>query len=164
MIVQDRQIEERLLFGGPAPAEIGQLLNEAMAAYRDTARAERLLWQAQALDPGCLPVYFSLYKFYFYQKRLADDERTAVMGLSAAARLGNFPEDWRALTPACADWSAPRSPQRFYLFSLKALAFIRLRRKQTADSAAILEKLRTLDPHDQVGGSVIATLAAAVAY
>lgn len=163
MIAQDRQIEERFLFGGPAPAEIERLLNEAMAAYRDTACAERLLLQARALDPDCLPVYFSLYKFYFYKKRLADAERMAALGLGAAARQGGFPEDWRALTPACTDWSAPRSPQRFYLFSLKALAFIRLRRKQTADSAAILEKLRALDPHDQVGGSVIATLAAAVA-
>ncbi len=52
------------------------------------------------------------------------------------------------------------APQHFYLFSLKALGFIRLRQQHFDESHAILEKLREIDPQDSVGGSVIAAYAA----
>lgn len=158
----DAQRDESLLFGGPASRQIAQLLGAAMASYHDAPAAERLLLRAQALDPACLPVYFSLYKFYFYKGRLADAERAARSGLEAAAHQGGFPADWRCLTPACTDWSRPDGPQRFYLFSLKALAFIRLRQGHMADSNEILAALHALDPRDRVGGSVVRGLAARI--
>jgi len=52
------------------------------------------------------------------------------------------------------------SPQHFYLFSMKALAFIRLRQLRDADAALILAKLREIDPDDSVGSSVIESYAA----
>lgn len=147
----------------PVPPVIAALLRDAAAAYRQTARAEAILWSAQALAPSCLPVYFSLYKFYFYQGRLDDAEKVTRQGLAMAARLGGFEPDWRAATPASADWSDSGGPTHFYLFSLKALAFIRLRQRACADSAAILAKLSEIDPRDSIGADVIRDLARGVA-
>ncbi len=122
-----------------------------------------LLRDAQRLDPECLPVYFALYKYYFYRSRLADAERAALDALNAAARQGGFPADWAELKPETANWSDIRSPAHFYLFSLKALAFIRLRQRRAPEARELLDKLTELDPLDRVGASVIGSLAAATA-
>lgn len=147
-------------YAGKVPPKIGGLLEEAMSAYWDTARAESLLQQARQDAPDALPVYFSLYKFYFYKGRLAEAEEAARSALRAAARQGGFPESYANLTPETTDWTRYDSPQHFYLFSLKALAFIRLRQGDAQGCEEILSKLRELDTADTVGGSVIGSLAA----
>lgn len=147
------------LFGGEASPVITQLLQEAAAVYQQSSRAEAILWSAQAIDPTCLPVYFALYKFYFYKFRLADAEKVALMGLGTAAHQGGFPAEWSHLSPTTAKWNSTEGAQHFYLFTLKALAFIRLRLGRREESLALLDKLRELDPNDSVGSSVIRDLA-----
>lgn len=151
--------DQTALFGGEASPFITQLLQEAAAVYQQTNRAETILWSAQASDPECLPVYFSLYKFYFYKARLADAEKAVLMGLNTAARQSGFPAEWSHLTPLHANWNSTEGSQHFYLFTLKALAFIRLRLGKREESLALLDKLRELDPKDSVGSSVIRDLA-----
>jgi hypothetical protein len=150
--------EAVLRFGGPAPEEIDRRLREAAVA--DATRAEALLLEARDLDANCLPVYFALYKHYFYRSRLVEAEKIALAALEAAARQGGFASDWRALEVDTASWSGASGPIRFYLFSLKALAFIRLRRGAPDEAAAILAKLGEIDPLDQVGATVIRDIAA----
>ncbi|MBI1174014.1 MAG: hypothetical protein GC139_01970 [Sideroxydans sp.] len=149
----------RVLFGGEAPAEIGALLERAMQSYADAPQAEALLWQAHRQAPDALPVYFSLYKFYFYKGDLEQAELAARMALAAAAMQGGFNADWRSLQADSADWTDYAAAAHFYLFSLKALAFIRLRRGDAAESSAILARLAELDPGDSVGASVIRSIA-----
>lgn len=144
-------------FGGTAPLEVDRRLRDA--TYVDASHAEALLLDAQRIDPECLPVYFALYKFYFYRSRLADAERAALRALETAARQGRFPADWMVLTLNAADWSDVRGPAHFYLFSLKALAFIRLRRGRADEAKMLLAKLAELDPRDTIGGSAIGALA-----
>lgn len=127
----------------------------AAATSGDWRDAEYLLWRAQVAEPDCLHVYFTLYKFYFNHKRLGDAERATYLALDAAARLANIAADWRMQAISACDWSKANSPQHFYLFSLKALAFIRLRQLRADDAALILAKLREIDPADSVGHSVI---------
>jgi hypothetical protein len=106
-------------------------VNETIAFFGGTAPPEidwRLRDEAYALDPECLPVYFARYKFFFYKSRLADAEQVARQALETAALQAGFPTDWNVLEPDSADWADFRGPAHFYLFSLKALAFIRLRR------------------------------------
>jgi hypothetical protein len=150
-------------FGGGAPPEIDRRLRDAAAAYADTPRAEALLDEAQALGPDCLPVYFARYKFFFYKARLADAELAARQALDAAARRAGISADWTQLRPDSADWSDAAGPAHFYLFSLKALAFIRLRRGHAHEARAILARLAELDPRDSVGATVIGALAAGAA-
>jgi tetratricopeptide (TPR) repeat protein len=148
----------RILFGGETSPAIASLLERAMVCYADTQLAETLLWQAQDQAPEALPVYFSLYKFYFYKGDLKQAERAARMALLAAAMRGGFDADWRILQQNSTDWQDYAAPAHFYLFSLKALAFIRLRRQDVAEASAILAKLAELDPRDSVGASVIRTI------
>jgi len=144
-------------FGGPTPEEIDRRLRDAAA---DPQRAEALLLEALELDSECLPVYFALYKFYFYRSRLDEAEHITVAALATAARQGRFPADWRTLSTDSAAWSPADGPIRFFLFSLKALAFIKLRRGAKEEAQAILAKLHEIDPADQVGATVIRDIAA----
>jgi tetratricopeptide (TPR) repeat protein len=155
MVMAAQFMDQGEFYASPqVPTGVANCLREAAAAYADTDTAEPLLWQAQALAPDCLTVYFALYKFYFYKGRLRDAERVTRLGLATAARLGGIDADWSRLTPdSGTDWQKSDSPQHFYL------AFICLRQGERADSLAILDKLAELDPMDRVGASVIRALA-----
>ncbi len=124
-------------------------------------RIESLLLDALERDAECLPAYFALYKFYFYSRRLTDAERVVLSALEAAARQARMPADWSLLSPESAEWHDTAGPAHFYLFSLKALAFIRLRLGRRGEASALLEKLAELDSCDSVGASVIRSLASA---
>lgn len=149
-----------LCFGHGLPVDIKLLLQRATRAYEDTPVAESLLMQARQLAPDALEVGIALYKFYFYKFRLTEAEAIALQTLTRAAELGGFSPDWNQLDIYAASWSEPFGPERAYLFTLKALAFINLRLERVYDAKAILSKLDELDPMDQVGGSVIRDLAA----
>lgn len=152
-------MEIRSLYAGTVLPEISQLLEEAMQSYHDGDHAEKLLKKAQQLAPSALPVYFSMYKFLFYKGKLAEAESVVRTALEEAARQGGFPAAWEQLTLESSNWLAHDSPQHFYLFSLKALAFIRLRQNDRDECDLILAKLRILDQADTVGASVIGDLA-----
>lgn len=143
-----------------APPEIDAHLREAANVYADTPAAEKILWRTLTMDAQCLATYFSLYKFYFYKRRLREAEHAALLGLKAAAQQGGFSNDWTQLDATSAAWSRVDGPQHFYLFTLKALAFIRLRLERADEARQILAKLAEIDPADGVGASVIRDLAA----
>jgi tetratricopeptide (TPR) repeat protein len=145
--------------GFATPPRINAMLRQAADAYADTTQAEFLLWTALKTDPECLGSYFSLYKFYFYKRMLADAEEVALLAIETAARQGGFNADWTQLDANSADWKRVDAPQHFYLFTLKALAFMRLRLGRSDESHALLAKLLELDPLDTVGASVIRDLA-----
>ena len=149
-----------LAIGFATPPIIEDMLRQAMNSYADTRQAEFLIWTALKADPECLGSYFSLYKFYFYKRMLSEAEEVALLALDAAAKQGGFSADWTRLDAGSADWRRVDAPQHFYLFTLKALAFMRLRLGRPAESHALLDKLAELDPLDSVGASVIRELAA----
>ena len=63
--------------------------------------------------------------------------------------------------PAGLDFSR-NGPARFWLFTLKALAFIALRSQRPAEAAELLARIALLDSNARIGGEVIATLLASV--
>ena len=154
--------EDRVMFGANIPGHINACLQKAVAAYGDPELAESLFWQAQQMDPNQLEVYVALYKFYFYKNRIDEAEGVVFVALKKSAELGNFHADWNQLTSTSTNWFSTENPQRLYLYALKALSFIRLRQNDTEGANNILEKLRELDPIDQVGGSVLQQLADAM--
>jgi hypothetical protein len=54
---------------------------------------------------------------------------------------------------------SPDGPGRFALYTLKALAFIQLRRNNPQSACQMLDALRKLDPAGAVGWPVVAALA-----
>ncbi len=157
-------IDERVLFSPNIPDAVNRLLQAAVAASSiDQQRAEALFLQAQALDSCCLQSYFALYKFYFFQKRLADAERIVIAGLEESARQGGFPSDYRRLAQNRQQWNLYADDiTLFYLYTLKALAFIKLRQGFDTEAKLVLTHLQQLDPKDLSGASVIMDLAAGV--
>lgn len=149
-------LEAAAWFGGAVAPEIADLLQRAVSRP-DTA--EPCLQQALALDPQALPVYYGLYKCHFRRGQLAEAEYYACCGLLAAAVAAGLPADRNLITRQSADWYDVNGPAHFYLFTLKALAFIRLRRGDRADASSLLQCLARLDPNDSVGWSVIAQMA-----
>jgi len=110
-----------------------------------------------------LQTYFALYKFYFFQKRLVDAERIVIAGLEEAARQGHFPSDYRRLVLNRQKWDLYANEITFfYLYTLKALAFIKLRQGDQITAQLVLSHLQQLDPKDLSGASVIMDLATGV--
>jgi hypothetical protein len=66
------------------------------------------------------------------------------------------------LSPLFQDWTPANisfdGPGRFALFTLKALAFIHLRRDEREEASALLKLLEKLDPSGLVGWTVISAL------
>jgi len=150
---------DQIFFAPTIPVEVRMLLNRATQQYGNPAEAERLLLSAKQLAPEQLETYIALYKFYFYQKRLDDAEAIATQALEKSAIQGGFDKDWAVLTPMTTDWTVQDGPQRVYLYTMKALGFIRLRQQNFSGAEAVLRRLEQLDPDDQVGGSVILDVA-----
>ncbi|TAK88614.1 MAG: hypothetical protein EPO12_00195 [Aquabacterium sp.] len=143
------------LFGGEVPDSVRHLIEVARNAPLQQVQAA--LWTAAVSAPDCLPVYYLLYKLH---ARLGEFDRAlqaASTGLDAAARAAGLPQDWRAVQPGAADFGRPGAA-RFWLFTLKALAFIGLRRGDRDGVAELVAQLRRLDPQDQLGASVVETL------
>jgi hypothetical protein len=98
----------------------------------------------------------SAFTKHTYQGNLDMAVAAAEDGLGVAARQAGWSTNWR-------DWSVqsviPDGAGRFALYTLKALAFIHLRRSERAQALEILDALRELDPAGVVGWPVVAALA-----
>lgn len=147
-------------FGGEVGPAVRELLHEAAASTAD--RRSAVLWSAQAIAPDCLPVYYALYKHHAGRRELELAERAARRALLAAAPRAGLPDDWRAAAPVpgTVDFQAD-GPARFWLFTLKALAFICLRSGRPDEARELLARIDRLDPHARLGTDVTAALLAA---
>ncbi len=155
-------LDERVMFSPQMPSAINRLLQAAVAdTSSNPAQAEQLFLKAQTTDSHCLQTYFALYKFYFFHKRLSDAEHFALQGLEESARQGGFPSDYRRLAREPEKWDLYANEiGLFYLYCLKALAFIKLRQEHLIEAEIILRQLKELDPRDLCGASVIMDLSA----
>ena len=98
-----------------------------------------------------------LYRFYFYKGRLRRGAARRRVCLAKAARdndldarLAQGPARRRRVFAA-----SPRSLPRFYLFALKAYAYLRMRLGDIDEGHAAIEKLLELDPSDKVNAGVL---------
>lgn len=144
------------LFGGEVPPQVKHLVDQARQAA-DAKQALALLWTAQVCAPECPALYYLLYKFYARHADFDQAEQAALKGLEVAASQAGLPDDWRVVDPSMADFQSP-GPARFWMFTLKALAFIRLRLKDPDSARFYLDKVQELDPLGGSGAGVIDAL------
>ncbi len=150
-------------FGGPVPDAARRLMHEAGQAPREAVGA--LLWTAQALAPQSLAIYYVLYKHHAGRREFDQAEAAAARALREAALQCGLPPDWREVTPqrvpAGLDFGR-NGPARFWLFTLKAQAFIALRSERIESAREMLALLGSLDATAGVGDDVVAALLASV--
>lgn len=158
--MQDTQASAEELFGGQASEAARSLIRMAKRSSDEQALA--LLAQARRNHADCLPVYYLLYKLQARLRRLKEAEETARAGLREAARQAELPEDFRLVDVAQLHGRVlvAQSPERFWLFTLKALAFICLRRQRREEASALLALIARLDPGHSTGSDVTQALLA----
>jgi tetratricopeptide (TPR) repeat protein len=149
---------ERAFFSERTPHKLRYLLNHALCAATPDG-VEALLLEARRRWPEEPDAHIGLYKFYFVRARYQDAEAAVWAALRAAAGVAGFGRNYRRLHPGSADWSRRQGGERLYLFSLKALGVIRLRRARVTQARCVLEKLLELDPVDEIGGGAFLQIA-----
>jgi hypothetical protein len=142
-------------FGGAVPPAVRDLLHRAAGAAPEERAT--LMWTAQALAPRCLATYYALYKHHTGRREFDLAERAAFRGLAEAALQAGLPNDWRQVTAAGVDFLAD-GPARFWLFTLKALAFIHLRSGRPQAAREFLAHIDAIGPEARIGHDVTAEL------
>lgn len=153
--VEDALLANALLGAGlPVAAECH--LHQAGLSYHRDDVAEQHLREAQALAPGHAAVLIGLYRFYFYKGRLSEALEVARICLEKAARDNDLAVNWREVRCADADFgSYDAMLPRFYLFTLKAYAYLQMRLGNMSEGRAAVMKLLDLDPSGKLGANVL---------
>jgi tetratricopeptide (TPR) repeat protein len=137
------------------PAVAAEQLRLASLAYADSAKAEMHLALARAIAPHNPVVKVGEYRYYFYKGRLEEALDVAWDCLVIVAGELRIPSQWNAVEPTHANFRSDEPAHRFYLFCLKAYAYLLLRLNQMIEGRAVVEKLLQLDPDNKVGGQVL---------
>lgn len=153
------------VLGAHLPIAAQAALERAGAAWHDDVEAEHWLDLATACAPEHPAVFIARYRFYFYKHRLAKARAVTERCLAQTAARLSLPADWRALGArpemfphaAANDYTAL---PRFYLFTLKALAYLHLRLGEHALARDMLAAFARLDPQDRLGTRVLADVLA----
>lgn len=147
---------ERSCQGESMSPSAAHCLQMAAKSYGDDLEAEKYLHQALALAPQHAAVYIAFYRFYFYRNRVRQALPYAELCLGLAARAMNLNHDWRQVRREDADFDnfAAFVP-RFFLFSLKAWGYLKLRLGELEEGRQAVEKVIQLDPADRVGAAVL---------
>lgn len=130
-------------------------LRLASLSYTDSVKAETHLILAKAMAPDNVAVLVGEYRYYFYKGRLQEALSIAEHCLELTANALHFPHNWRKVWPHHANFQSEEPAHRFYLFCLKAYAYLLLRLNDMTQGREAVEKLLQLDPANKVGGQVL---------
>jgi tetratricopeptide (TPR) repeat protein len=151
----DALLAEAVL-GGGLPRSAEQQLRAASLTYHLDEVAETHLLEAIALAPDHPVVLIGLYRFYFYKGRLEEALEVAEICLEKAARDNRLPADWRAVRRSDARFGDYEAiGPRFYLFTLKAYAYLQMRLGDLAVGRAALQKLLQIEPSDKLNARLL---------
>lgn len=130
-------------------------LRLASLSYANDAKAETHLTLARAAAPDNPVVKIGEYRYYFYKGRLEEALEIARQTLVLVARELSLPSQWQAVEPAHGNFAADDAAHRFYLFCLKAYAYLLLRLNRMEEGTQAVNKLLELDAGNKVGGRVL---------
>lgn len=140
-----------LYFEEEVSPKVEQLLANASQFY-GTTLAEQSLEEARVIEPESLTVLVAVFRYYYYQHNL---ERARDAGLTAASiaaeRLGFPPHVYPE--PEVFEHAFRTEPgtARFYLQSLKGVAYLNLRLGDAESAWVALNHIVALDPADRLG-------------
>jgi tetratricopeptide (TPR) repeat protein len=152
----DQNYLAEAILGGGLPEEAEICLWRAAESYADSATAEEYLRQAETHAPDHAAVLIGFYRFYFYKGRLREALSIAERCLVKAARENNFAIEWRLVNKDDAIFDSYDAVlPRFYLFTLKGYAYLKMRLGEIEESREAVMKLQELDPTDKIGAKVL---------
>lgn len=128
------------------------LIAQAGALRDEPEKALSLLERARALAPGHPVPLIAIYRFHFYghaleKARAAGEDALAIARSALGPNFGDVtPTDGTTLGDAAV---------RFYLFTLKGLAYLNLRLGELEEAKLMLGELCRLDPKDHLGGGLL---------
>lgn len=157
--VQELADLDAAVLGAGLPLAAEMCITQAGLMRQDVDAAQALLEQAYALAPRHPATLIALYRFHFYGNRLSAAREVAVLALALAADLLNLPTRWQETERAACFQNLQPLP-RFYLFTLKGLAYLNLRLGDLEQGRVAIQKLQELDPKDVVGHGVLAVVLA----
>ncbi len=138
--------------GGGLSPQVNALITQAGLLRHSPDEALSLLEQARAAAPRHPAPLIALYRFHFYghhlaQARAVGEDALAIARTALGPDFGDEPPSDEAARGDAA--------VRFYLFTLKGLAYLNMRLDDMAEAAGLLKELRRLDPQDHVGGALL---------
>ena len=138
--------------GGGLSPQVSALITQASLLRHEPQQVLALLAQARAAAPSHPAPLIALYRFYFYGHQLAQARAVGEDALAIArTALGPSFGD----VPPGEDMTRGNAAVRFYLFTLKGLAYLNMRLDDMAEARLMLSELRRLDPQDHVGGALL---------
>lgn len=154
----------RQFFSRRLPAALALELNQLVSAqFQDNERAplatgsneqlELRFRQMQQQWPECIDPGIALFKLYFRTGRYFQAECEVWQTMALLSARQGFSRNYRRLQAVNRYWLENDSDQRQFLFCMKALGVIRLRRGKIFLALKVLGKLAELDPFDEIGGS-----------
>lgn len=138
--------------GGGLSPQVNALITQAGLLRHLPLEALPLLEQARAAAPRHPAPLIALYRFYFYghqlaQARAVGEDALAIARTALGHNFGDVPPGDEATRGDAA--------VRFYLFTLKGLAYLNMRLGVMDEAQLMLKELRRLDPQDHVGGALL---------
>jgi hypothetical protein len=138
--------------GGGLSPEVDALITQAGLLRHLPAKALPLLEQARAAAPRHPAPLIALYRFHFYghaldKARAVGEDALAIARTALGPNFGDEPPD--------DDATRYDAAVRFYLFTLKGLAYLNLRLNAMEEAKLLLKELRRLDPQDHIGGALL---------
>lgn len=138
--------------GGGLSPQVNALITQAGLLRHQPQEALPLLEQARAAAPRHPAPLIALYRFYFYGHELAKaraigEDALAIARTALGPNFGDLPPGDEATLGDAA--------VRFYLFTLKGLAYLNMRLGEMDEAQLMLKELRRLDPQDHVGGALL---------
>ena len=142
---------EGVIGGGLSP-QVEALITEAGRCRHLPQQALALLEQARAAEPRHPAPVIALYRYYFYSNQLSlakgmGENALAIARTALGADFGDAPPGDEA--------TRHNAAVRFYLFTLKGLAYLNMRLADMDEARLMLGELRRLDPQDHVGGALL---------
>jgi len=138
--------------GGGLSPQVEALIQRAGQLRERPGEALPLLEQARTAAPRHPAPLIALYRFHFYahqleQARAVGEDALAVARTALGPNFGDLPPS--------DDDARHDAAVRFYLFTLKGLAYLNMRLGNMEDARPMLRELRRLDPNDHVGGALL---------
>lgn len=138
--------------GGGLSPQVNALITQAGLLRHLPLEALPLLEQARAAAPRHPAPLIALYRFYFYghqlaQARAVGEDALAIARTALGPSFGDLPPDDES--------TRHNGAVRFYLFTLKGLAYLNMRLGAMDEAQLLLKELRRLDPQDHIGGALL---------